>query len=153
MKSGLGVAVAGGSLFFGVICGAAVLVGSAANFDYADADEDAQQRYLENTVSGIKTGFSITAGDSAKITRIKADAAFDLIALDIKFHDPRIDHAGYEDIEAFRETAFRQICRDRSVKTVVTKGVSLKLRMLRPNGGSLSTFTFNEESCAPFLVG
>ncbi len=153
MKSGFGAVVAGGALLFGVIGGAAVLVGSAANFDYAGASEEAQQRYLDNIATGMKGGFSITAGDSAKITRIKADAAFDVIAMEIKFSDSRIDRVGYEQVEAFRETAYRQICRDRATKVVLDKDVSLKLRMMRPNGSHLSTFTFDTKSCAPFAAG
>lgn len=128
-------------------------IGAATNkFDYKTATEERQQKYLDNIVSGFEAGFKLTAGRTAAIERAKANADWDTISIDIKFNTANVNNVSSGQIEAFRKEMYSKNCKWLAKNRVFEHGVAMKIRMKRPNGAALTSFTFDGENCAAWLA-
>lgn len=120
-----------------------------ARFDYAAASEVRQQKYLERIVGDFERGFAATAG-GVVIERISASAEWDAISVDVRLTKKEVETATAEQIEDFRDFAYERNCAYFAEKAVFDQGVTLKMRIKRPSGAALTTFTVNGESCEPY---
>lgn len=135
----------------GVLGFAAMTVLGPAKLQYADSSEERQQQRLENIANGFRAGYAVTSGGHSEITRITADAERDLVAVDIRFTNKLVEHAGYNEVSAFREGVLKHACAFLDKKGVISEGVTMKLRMTKPSGARLTDISLSEEGCAPYL--
>jgi hypothetical protein len=131
---------------------AVAALGPALNFDYADASEERQQKFLDGVAKGFEAGFKRSARGSAEIERIKSDAVYDTISVDIRFKDPNAEHANGYQVEAFRKSVYTENCRLFASRKLLEAGVKMKLRIKRPSGGILTNLAFDSAACKPYLA-
>lgn len=120
-----------------------------ASFDYAAASEIRQQKYLERIAGDFEQGFAAAAG-GAVIERISASAEWDAISVDVRLTKMEVETATAEQIENFRDFAYKRNCAYFAEKALFDQGVTLKMRIKRPSGAALTTFAVNGESCDPY---
>lgn len=121
------------------------------NFDYANASEERQQKFLDGVAKGFQSGFRRSAKGLAEIERIKADAVYDTISVDIRFRDKNTERANGYQVEAFRKSVFTENCALFDSKKLLDAGVKMKIRMKRPSGGVLTNLAFDSAACKPYL--
>ena len=144
-----------GAIVVALFCGALGFIGVAAlapsNFDYANASEDARERYLTNIANGFERGFNATSAGQAEIKQINVNPQADAISIDVRFVRKEIEYAPAKAVEEFRRFVYENNCAFLDKKTVLEKGVTLKIRMTKPSGAPLTNFTLNSTGCAPYL--
>ena len=121
-----------------------------ARFDYAAASEIRQQKYLDRIAKGFERGFTSTAGGGAVIERIGASAEWDAISVDVRLTKKEVETATADQIEDFRSFAYKRNCAYFPEKALFDQGVTLKMRIKRPSGAALTTFTVNGDGCEPY---
>lgn len=126
-------------------------IGFNFNFDYANASEERQQKFLDSVVKGFEAGFERSAKGAAEIEWIKADAAYDTLSVDLRFRLKDVERANGYQVEAFRKEMLTENCKLLDSKELLDAGVKMKLRMKRPSGGVLTNMTFDSAACAPYL--
>lgn len=142
-------------LIIAPIVGGVILLSMAAltraEFDYATATEERQQKYLDNIARGFSAGFNATSGGSATIKRISANASADVISVDIQFTKKEVETATASAVENFRQFVYKNECAWLEKNDVLEKGVSIKIRMTKPSGSVLTNFNINDEACSAYI--
>lgn len=132
----------------GALMFAAMGTTQSVNFDYAAAPEDRQKKYLDGLALQFERDFKASAGKSAIVERVDADASNDIISIDIRFNNEIVETATADQIAEFRNYAYARHCAFAVEKALFDKGIALKIRVERPSGAALATLVINEESCA-----
>jgi len=128
------------------------ITGSGGKFDYANAEEEDKQKYLENVIKGFRAGFKTTAGKSAEIVDTRAMAQYDLISVDILMKDKKFKTANAQQIESYRKYMYKNTCKMLGKQNLLDVGITMKIRMNREDGGSFAKFKFDEEVCSRYGV-
>ena len=142
-------------LIIAPIVGGVILLSMAAltraEFDYASATEERQQKYLDNIAKGFAAGFNATSGGAATIKRISANASADAISVDIQFTKKEVEYATARAVDDFRQFVYKHECAWLEQNAVLEKGVAVKIRMTKPSGSILTNFNINEDTCAAHI--
>jgi hypothetical protein len=131
----------------GVLMFAAMATTQGVRFDYRAAPESRQHKYPDGAVTGFERGFAAPAGGAAFIERIGADAGRDMILVDVRFRKKEVETATADQIEDFRAYIYKENCRYLAENAFLEQGVTLKMRIRRPSGAILTSFSVNEEAC------
>ncbi len=141
--------------FVGIVMMASVAsvgVNSAGRFDYATADEEQKQKYLDSVAKGFRGGFRIGAGKSAEITQTFTDASIDMISFSIQLKDERINDVPFEYIEKQRLLMLKQTCGQAANQKLLENGITMRMRFFKPGGGKLMAIQVDEAACAQYIT-
>jgi hypothetical protein len=141
------------AVFVGIVMMASVAsIDGGGKFDYATADEERRQKYLENVASGFRGGFKIGAGKSAEITQTFTDASIDMISFSIQLKDERINNTPFDHIEKQRLIMLKKTCQQAANKKLLEYGITMRMRFYRPGGGKLMAIQVDEAACAKYIA-
>ena len=142
--------------FIGIVMMASVASVGGSNgsgkFDYLTADEERQQKYLENVARGFRGGFTIGAGNSAEITQTFTDASIDMISFSILLKGERINDTPFDHIEKQRLLMLKKTCQQAANKKLLEYGITMRMRFFRPGGDKLMAIQVDEGSCAKYIT-
>ena len=124
--------------------------GCAGPASYPEMTDEKQQAYLEDVARGIESGFRVSAGNVATIKTLSADAARDLISVEIRFTPPQIERASYEAIAKMRAQVFEQMCNKSPARQLMDNGVHLRVEMKKPSGMTMTNVELSSGACAPY---
>ena len=127
-------------------------VSGGGKFDYATADEERKQKYLENVARGFRGGFKLGAGDSAEITQTFTDASIDMISFSIQLKDERINDVPYDYIEEQRLLMLKKTCQQAANKKLIEKGITMRMRFFKPGGAKLMAIQVDGAACAKYIA-
>lgn len=140
------------SIIVGFISFASVAsLSGGGKFDYATADEERKQQFLDNVAKGFTHGFKMTAGKSAEITQIFTDSSLDLISISIQYNDQRVETVSATHIEKQRVFMAKQSCRMAKKQKLLEMGVTMRMRLYRPSGAKMGVVQIDSESCAHYI--
>jgi hypothetical protein len=135
------------------IIAALAAAGCAGPAAYQEMTDEKQQVYLEGVARGIESGFRVSAGKIATIKTISADAARDMISLEIKFTPPQVERAPYDAVMKMRNQVFEQMCNKSPSKGLIDNGVSLRVELKKPSGMTMTNVALSSGACAPYRKG
>lgn len=118
--------------------------------DYAKASEDEQKAALEAFASEFAANLSKGRESEFKLMRVRADAAADLVLVEMQLVGPAFDRADRFAAGQFKLTMGPHFCRSRKIARMVDQGVRIDLRVNRPSRGPLVAMTLDQAFCARF---
>lgn len=121
------------------------------NFDYQSATEESQQKFLEGVANGFKTGFRITSGNRAELTRVDADASIDMVSITIQYKEDVAEKATGQQIGMMKNQMLSFGCKHAKKNDMLDKGVTIRFRLKRPSGSQMSGFDVDTEGCQAYI--
>jgi len=145
------IAIVAAFISFLVFAGIAS-VNTGANFDYANAEAEQRQRFLDGIADGFKTGFKLTAGKSAEVTQVFADESVDLVSISIQYRDERINDVPVDFIEKQRLLMTKKGCQLAQKQKILDMGVTMRVRFYKPSGLQMGTVQVDEDACDQYIA-
>jgi len=124
---------------------------SKAPFDYATATLEDKQRYLETKAKNFSRGFNLTKGGASDISDIYVDAETDLVSIIVQINGANNSYIPAGELESMRGKILRTACGLTERDLLTQTDFKLRMRFLKPGGGSLMTVEASGDSCTPYF--
>lgn len=127
-------------------------ISGGAGFDYATADYERKQKFLDGIADGFTTGFKLTAGKRAEVTQVFADASLDLVSVSVQYKDPEVENVSSNMVEKQRQFILKKTCRLAERQKLLENGITFRMRMYKPSGTQMGTIQVDNDACQPYIA-